>query len=395
MPYVRPSSTTQTNSDTRNIIRLRAHVQVGTDTATKKQRPLHTKTTGVHPGNLSTSEDRGGSPNYPSSTVHKNSADVSSSNGPVLTRRPFGEEYRKGEKTSALRQPAQYGSPSQARIATNAKPRKTVHFEQTIECTRYFCKEESPLTIAFSTKVDDINNNIACNCTTGTQWNITLKNAALAHPPLLNKPVNLESLTLSQNLLLEGHVAVANLAFEKHVSLRFSSDNWASMTEATAEYDSSKKARKNEEVDIFRFTINIADNATSMPAKLVLCIRYEVNGQEFWDNNGGEDYHIEFSKEAKTTKEAEGGAPTRNFSNAHNIQRNQRRSTSTKLSGTNVDFHSLGRLPNAEAARPSTPSSSSHLVLYGERKGLSFLNRYDINASLQAVLSHTRTMAKA
>ncbi|KAM9409548.1 protein phosphatase 1 regulatory subunit 3E [Pholidichthys leucotaenia] len=87
---------------------------------------------------------------------------------------------------------------------------------------------------------------------------------------------------------LSGFVRVLNLAFEKSVSLRYSLNNWITFMDSLACYvpDSSDGA-----TDKFCFKIVMPaymDNGGT----LQFAIKYCVGGQEFWDNNNGNNYKV-------------------------------------------------------------------------------------------------------
>ncbi len=48
--------------------------------------------------------------------------------------------------------------------------------------------------------------------------------------------------------------------------------------------------------DRFNFTLKLSDLANLESKTLFLCIRYNVNGQELWDNNSGTNFQIDFRK---------------------------------------------------------------------------------------------------
>ena len=103
---------------------------------------------------------------------------------------------------------------------------------------------------------------------------------------------------------LVGSVAVRNLAFEKSVTARCTFDGWASYANVRAVYARSERvARRSEsgqpvgslEFDIFEFSVNLPVRWRAVRgdrAHVELAIRYDVDGQTFWDNNCGENYEL-------------------------------------------------------------------------------------------------------
>jgi protein phosphatase 1 regulatory subunit 3A/B/C/D/E len=100
--------------------------------------------------------------------------------------------------------------------------------------------------------------------------------------------VALDSIHIS-GLTVTGVVKVANVTFEKSVTIRYTTNDWRSYKEIRADYVGNLS---NGEIDGFRFQITLPP---TMPF-LTLCqfaIRYDILGSAHWDNNGGEDYSLE------------------------------------------------------------------------------------------------------
>lgn len=64
------------------------------------------------------------------------------------------------------------------------------------------------------------------------------------------------------------------------------------MSEVKAEY----KQSENGAYDQFQFVLNLPDQADLFTITFILFIRYQVNGQEFWDNNSGKNYLINIAR---------------------------------------------------------------------------------------------------
>ncbi|RKP34478.1 putative phosphatase regulatory subunit, partial [Dimargaris cristalligena] len=110
--------------------------------------------------------------------------------------------------------------------------------------------------------------------------------------------VKLENIALSQAKdRLLGTVQVQNLAFQKSLAVRYTTDLWQSYQEATATYaDSAAPGSKGSPaIDRFGFELPLdLVPATGGRRSLFFCLRYRVAGQEYWDNNGGQNYHIQY-----------------------------------------------------------------------------------------------------
>ncbi|KAH9021571.1 putative phosphatase regulatory subunit-domain-containing protein, partial [Lactarius pseudohatsudake] len=108
-------------------------------------------------------------------------------------------------------------------------------------------------------------------------------------PPESN--VHLESIALlpARPPFLRGTVRVRNLAFEKSVSVRFTTDGWTTVSEAHARYVGPAGTG---DWDLFAFTIPL-EAPPLHPRALLLAVRYAVPGAgEWWDNNGGADFRV-------------------------------------------------------------------------------------------------------
>jgi hypothetical protein len=102
--------------------------------------------------------------------------------------------------------------------------------------------------------------------------------------------VHLESLTLlpARPPLLRGTIRVRNIVFEKCVAVRFTTDDWTTISESHARYVGPAPARSPGTWDIFAFTIPL-----QAPRTLLLAVRYAVSGAgEWWDNNGGANFRV-------------------------------------------------------------------------------------------------------
>ena len=119
--------------------------------------------------------------------------------------------------------------------------------------------------------------------------------------------------------LLTGSILVRNLAFEKHVAIRFTLDDWQTVSEVGAHYVDTLCALPPQILslppdnrargwDRFTFTIRLEDYTHSLSTRtLWLAARYRVTstypepgssqhgpGGEWWDNNDGGNYRVGF-----------------------------------------------------------------------------------------------------
>jgi hypothetical protein len=204
------------------------------------------------------------------------------------------------KKSGELVQPALRPSP---RRGYNSMPgtsadSRSVHFNDFDNQTRYFFQDDNAMDIsADSSPVETIESE------TASPFGVTGK--AMRSIKLINfsphelergfKPVRLERLFLSPDKdTLVGNIAVHNLSFQKVVVARFTLDHWRTTSELVAEYEKDLRGPSSDSCDRFTFHMELSDIADIDDKSLLLCARYNVNGQDYWDNNDSMDYHIEF-----------------------------------------------------------------------------------------------------
>jgi len=107
-------------------------------------------------------------------------------------------------------------------------------------------------------------------------------------------PVKVEGFWLSKDYKsLQGSVAVANLAYHKLDTCRFTLDHWVTTSEVAAEYTGRVHGTGN---DRWTFAIGLPDMANLETKTIYLYIRYNFCGHEFWDNNRGANFRVGFNK---------------------------------------------------------------------------------------------------
>jgi hypothetical protein len=201
---------------------------------------------------------------------------------------------------------------------------------------------------------------------------------------------------------------VANLAFHKAVTCRFTLDYWKTTSEIAAEY--SHEVRPKETplgLDRFTFSIKLADTANLASKTLFFCIRYSVNGQEFWDNNGSANFQVDFRKKhlPQNGKNNFQGASSRPLNGLP--RSNRRRSpASPRPKSMPVAMDDFGNDPKFNFDQPiheylgeSGPvglrlksksagnlASDNIATDLSSPSGAAFANRYDFGASLTAAV---------
>uniref|UniRef100_A0A1I7UF96 Protein phosphatase 1 regulatory subunit n=1 Tax=Caenorhabditis tropicalis TaxID=1561998 RepID=A0A1I7UF96_9PELO len=88
-----------------------------------------------------------------------------------------------------------------------------------------------------------------------------------------------------------GQVNLLNVAFDKVVVVRYTTNGWKTQDEIVASY--SHRLFATEDIDAFNFTIAIPVKLTE--GKCEFCVQYQVAGEEFWDNNDGQNYVVNVS----------------------------------------------------------------------------------------------------
>ncbi|KAL9606233.1 MAG: hypothetical protein Q9179_000572 [Wetmoreana sp. 5 TL-2023] len=196
---------------------------------------------------------------------------------------------------------------------------KAVHFDPTsLENVRTFCGNDRPIVVSAGTSPDEqYANDIEFpfgdepmqKRLPAYEWEIRLSNFPRETLERRSMPVRVERIYLSSdNKTLMGAVAVANLAFHKTVVARFTLDYWKTTSEVVADYSTDVRRKQlNDGCDRFMFSIKLEDQANLENKTMFFCVRYNVKGQEFWDNNNSMNYQIDFAKKPKDTKQGTQG----------------------------------------------------------------------------------------
>ncbi|XP_059157049.1 protein phosphatase 1 regulatory subunit 3B-like isoform X2 [Physella acuta] len=113
----------------------------------------------------------------------------------------------------------------------------------------------------------------------------------LAFRDKINKElVSLENVIL-RDYTVEGTIKVKNIAFEKHVFVRLSLDEWESFENIDASYVPGPGLSYSEPYDTFSFTMEISPTF-DISKKIQFAVCFEENGNQHWDSNGGKNYCI-------------------------------------------------------------------------------------------------------
>lgn len=224
---------------------------------------------------------------------------------PPMVRKKSGELVRPALRpASSKRRPSSMpGTPTYS---------KAVHFDSHLEHVRHFLQVDKPLAVsagsspveAYESDVEFPFGNEEAGRARGPsyEWEIRLSNFPAETEERKHLPVRVERVFLSSdNKSLIGVVAVQNLAFHKQVTARFTFDYWKTTSEVTADYNKDVRRRQvNDGTDRFNFNIKLSDQANLESKTMFFCIRYDVNGQQYWDNNRSINYQVEFAKKVKS-----------------------------------------------------------------------------------------------
>jgi hypothetical protein len=343
---------------------------------------------------------------------------------PPMLRKKSGELVRPALRpSSARRRPSSMpGTPTFS---------KAVHFDSHLEHVRHFLQVDRPLAVSASSSPveafdsdaefpfgdDELHN----GRTPLFEWEIVVSNFPTETPQRLSLPIRVERVFLSaDNKKLIGSVAAVNLAFSKLVVARFTLDYWKTTSEVVAEFNNDVRQKKHSKgYDQFNFNIKLADQANLEAKTMFFCVKYCVNGQEFWDNNNSTNFQIDFRKKAKSQNGKKGmqGAGSRPVGSLPRSNRQSPSAVSTRLKSMPIAFDDFAdgfdaKYQFADFKQPANSllgeSPSSSIRLKGVKSAVSlasdnltrrapnpngqaFGNRYDFGASLSAAIQAANT----
>ncbi|KAF1917440.1 putative phosphatase regulatory subunit-domain-containing protein [Ampelomyces quisqualis] len=327
---------------------------------------------------------------------------------PPLLRKKSGELVKPALRPASRRRPSSMpGTPTYS---------KAVHFNEDIEQVRHFLQVDRPIAVsAGSSPVETYDSESEYPFAEGTrsktpEWEIRLANFPSSETyERQSAPIRVERIFLaSDNQTLVGNIACANISFQKLVVARFTLDYWKTTSEVVAEFNHDiRKKHKDDGYDRFNFNIKLADQANLESKTLLLCVRYQVNGQEFWDNNNSINYQVDFSKKVKPRDDKRptgglGAIPRSRHSPLAPRPRSVPPSIDDDFGHDFENKFSFGSPRNVII--PESPNASIRLKPRSKRGSLfpdqtsqrsqvgqAFSSRYDFSASLSAALSTAQT----
>ena len=223
---------------------------------------------------------------------------------PSLIRKKSGELVRPALRASSTRRrpSSMPGTPTYS---------KAVHFQDSsLEHVRHFLQVDRPIAVsAGSSPVDSFDDenefpfgeDESSPPSPPFEWEIRLANFPQRSAERGFLPIRTERVYLSTDTkILQGDVVVRNLAFHKLVVARFTLDYWKTTSEVLAEYNNDVRVKQTAQgCDLFTFRIKLEDQANLENKTMFFCVRYSVNGQDYWDNNNSVNYQVDFSKKTK------------------------------------------------------------------------------------------------
>lgn len=229
----------------------------------------------------------------PTATSDDSEEDENAHFKPSLVRKKSGELVKPALRPSSRRRYSSMpGTPTYS---------KSVHFNDSDNQTRHFLQVDKPIAVsAGSSPVEtyESESEFPFHEDMGKpELQIKVANLTDDDFSRKTKPVRVERIFLSSDrTTLVGVCAVQNISFQKLVVARFTLDYWKTTSEVVAEFNNDPRSQVNDGCDRFIFHIKLSDQANIDSKTLLLCVRYNVGGQEYWDNNDNTNYQIDFSK---------------------------------------------------------------------------------------------------
>ena len=177
---------------------------------------------------------------------------------------------------------------------------KNVHFDKQLEHVKLFLAQQRPAAVSRSGSPGE---------TTEEESEafpfpaMSMSDKVTLLMPNFHKPtsddgrdVYLQSLELQQDTkTLRGSIFIRNISFHKRVVVRFTLDDWQTVSEVTAEYS---EPISGGYADQWTFGIKLQDMLARIEEKkMFMALRYTVDGRDIWDNNSDQNYIIQFKRE--------------------------------------------------------------------------------------------------
>ncbi|KAL5612686.1 hypothetical protein BROUX41_004223 [Berkeleyomyces rouxiae] len=278
---------------------------------------------------------------------------------PKMVRKKSGELVRPALRPS---------SKSRRAISAPGTPTfsKAVHFDSQLEHVRHFLQLDRPAAVSAGSSPNENYESESeypfYDRNTSTEppfsWEMITSNFPASSPYRQSQPICLEKVWLSDDQKsLVGSVAVANMAFQKLVVCRFTFDYWKTTSEVVADYTCAILPKMYPKgTDRFTFAIRLSDTANLESKTMYLCMRYSINGTEYWDNNTHLNFQVDFRKKyqkqnGKFNFQGNKVKPVQVQNQSNGLPRSSRSHSGTNTSTGPTSTPSQGSLPRSSHAR--------------------------------------------
>ena len=317
---------------------------------------------------------------------------------PPMLRKKSGELVKPAIRPQARRKVSSMpGTPTYSK--------KGVHFNDDIQQVRHFLQVDRPIAVSAGGSPNEVLEDepefpFPSRQSTRPSFGIRLGNFPQETLERQSLPVRLDHITLSgDSKCLVGAIAVANIAFGKFVAARFTFDNWKTTSEVVAEYNNDVRLKPREDgYDRFDFNVKLTDQANLDKKTMLICIRYCVKGQEFWDNNDSKNFRVDFEK-TPPIKRDDSQTSRPGTSPIPKSRKNSLNASSRTQSLISFDddftrtFDPAASFKFAKEPPPTRKASSDGPPRRANDSSQQFGNRYDFGASLTALLKQAKTDA--
>jgi hypothetical protein len=179
---------------------------------------------------------------------------------------------------------------------------KTVRFDQDLECVCFFDRADRPSIVGSSASYLTYDSHIDQDSVgtvllQGHEWNISTPNFPHHDSTRKSMPVRVSRIHFSnRRSVLVVFVAVENLDFEKAVTCHFTSDYWKTVSETPAQYHRAASNRGGKQYDKFVASISFGKDDELDHSPFFFSMKYLVKKDEYWDNNSGMNFEVDFHK---------------------------------------------------------------------------------------------------
>lgn len=94
-----------------------------------------------------------------------------------------------------------------------------------------------------------------------------------------------------------------NISFQILVVAQFTLDCRKTTSKLVAEYEEDMRNLPSDCCDTFRFRMELAEIASIDEKSVLLCVRYNVNRNDYWDKNDNLNYHMGVARVVKESME--------------------------------------------------------------------------------------------